>query len=93
MNPVSTFLNISRWVAAFLVVIGHIRHLLFVDLKYVEHKTLFIKGMYFFTGFGHEAVIVFFVISGYLVGGITLERWRLNGADLASYFSARFSRI
>jgi len=90
----STYLNFWHWFAAFLVVIGHVRHLVLVDFKDVAHKTLFSKGIYFMTGLGHEAVVLFFVISGFLVGGLTLARWRSAGAaDLRSYSSARFSRI
>lgn len=94
MNPnISIFLNISRWFAAFLVLLGHLRQLILVDFKYVEQKTLICKALYFVTGFGHEAVMVFFVISGFLVGSLTLKRWRSNGSNLSAYVSARVSRI
>lgn len=94
MGPnLSSFLNLSRWFAAFLVVIYHVRHLVLVDFKDVEHQTTVTKALYFATGLGHEAVIIFFVISGFLVGGITLERWRARGPDLRAYTSARLSRI
>lgn len=89
----STVLNASRWLAAFLVVTGHARHLILVDFQFVEHKTLFLKGIYFFTGLGHEAVVIFFVISGFLVGGLTLEKWQARGPNIAAYASARVSRI
>ena len=92
-SNLSAFLNISRWVSAFLVVIGHVRHLVLVDLKNVEDSTIFIKFLYFWSGLGHESVVIFFVISGYLVGGHTLEKWRANGPDLRRYAIARFSRI
>lgn len=92
-QPFSTFLNVSRWVAAFLVVIAHARHLLFVDYKLVMAPNILVKGLYFFTGLGHEAVVVFFVISGYLVGGLTWQKWRLKGVDAAQYIVARTSRI
>jgi peptidoglycan/LPS O-acetylase OafA/YrhL len=90
---ISNFLNISRWVAAFLVVISHVRHLILVDWKDVQYQTILGKSLYFITGLGHEAVVVFFVISGYLVGGLTLERWRANGPDLRVYANSRISRI
>lgn len=94
MNPnLSTFLNLSRWVAAWLVLVGHVRHIVLVDLSSVPHATLIDKGIYFVTGLGHEAVVIFFVISGFLVGGTTLERWQRQGPDLKRYATARFSRI
>ncbi|RZL00361.1 MAG: acyltransferase [Rubrivivax sp.] len=94
MGPnIASFLNLSRWFAAFLVVIYHVRHLVLADFKDVTHPTVLTKALYFATGLGHEAVVVFFVISGFLVGGITLERWRARGPDLRAYASARVSRI
>jgi peptidoglycan/LPS O-acetylase OafA/YrhL len=92
-KPFSDFLNASRWLAAFLVVIAHARHLLLVEYKSVLAPTLPIKGIYFITGFGHEAVVIFFVISGFLVGGLTLRKWRSAGVDLLQYGVARVSRI
>lgn len=51
------------------------------------------KGFYFLTGLGHEAVVVFFVISGFLVGGLSLQRAVLKRFDMASFFINRFARI
>jgi peptidoglycan/LPS O-acetylase OafA/YrhL len=44
------------------------------------------------TGWGHEAVIAFFLLSGYLVGGGLIEAG-LGRASLCSYFIHRVSRI
>ncbi|MGF6774147.1 peptidoglycan/LPS O-acetylase OafA/YrhL [Paraburkholderia sp. GAS199] len=90
---VSTVMDISRWVAALLVVANHARSLILADFGEVQNKTLFNKALYLVTGLGHEAVVVFFVISGFLVGGLTLDRWQARGPDLRSYASARTSRI
>jgi peptidoglycan/LPS O-acetylase OafA/YrhL len=89
----SDFLNASRWVAAFLVLIGHVRHLVLVDLADVRPASLATKALYLVTGLGHEAVVVFFVVSGYLVGGVTLQRWLAAGVDLRAYALSRISRI
>lgn len=92
----SNNLNCFRWTAALMVVIGHLRSFLFVDYGKVEHHTLFSKGFYFITGFGHQAVIVFFIISGYLVGGAVLKKYKakqLNNDYIKVYFIKRFSRI
>lgn len=88
----SVVIDACRWMAAFFVVIAHARHIIFVDYKDVENKTLFVKFFYFITGLGHEAVIVFFVISGLLVGGLTLRKWR-EKVSFTDYFISRFSRI
>lgn len=89
----SVFLNISRWLSAFFVVFEHARHLVLVDLKNVEDNSIFIKIIYFLSGLGHESVVIFFVISGYLVGGLTLEKWLKHGPNLLTYSIARVSRI
>lgn len=93
-NGFSSILNFSRWFAALLVLIHHVRHLVFADLKDVQNISFFTKLFYFFSGLGHEAVIVFFVVSGLLVGALTLEKWR-NGLvnEFSDYFIHRFSRI
>lgn len=94
MNPsTSYFLNASRWIAALLVLVGHVKNLILVDYPLVEHQSADLKALYFVTGFGHEAVVVFFVISGFLVGGLTLEKWQQKGADIHSFMVARVSRI
>lgn len=94
MTPsLRNFLNLARWFAACLVVVHHVRHLIVVDYQYAVHPNLLDKGLYFITGYGHESVVIFFVISGFLVGGISLDRWRTKGPDMAAYASARISRI
>lgn len=92
-RSLSVALDLTRWSAACLVVISHVRHLMFTDLKNVVAPSIPLKAFYFLTGFGHEAVVLFFVISGFLVGGTTLQRWVATGVDLKRYFAARISRI
>jgi peptidoglycan/LPS O-acetylase OafA/YrhL len=90
----SSFLNLVRWSAAFLVLIGHARHLIFVEYNYVEAPNLIWRAIYFMTSLGHQAVMVFFVVSGLLVGGLTMRRWKFAGSpNLLQYGIARFSRI
>ena len=89
----SSFLDLSRWVSAFIVVISHLRNLLFIDYEFVRNKNILIQGFYFITGFGHSAVIIFFVLSGFLVGGSVLRRFKLKKFSLTKYSIDRFSRI
>ena len=89
----SVFLDASRWVAAFIVLTTHVRHTFLTDYSQVRSHTVFVQALYLFTSLGHEAVMVFFVLSGFLVGGLTLSQWRDTGVDLASYFVHRVSRI
>lgn len=92
-NRLSSFLNTARWWAAFAVLAAHTRHLVMVDAAHLERRGLLNKALYFVTGLGHEAVIVFFVISGYLVGGLTINKIKTRGFDLRIYAIHRISRI
>jgi peptidoglycan/LPS O-acetylase OafA/YrhL len=89
----SAELNLFRWVAALLVVLAHLRNILFVDYAELTNKTLLLKGFYFITGFGHEAVVIFFVISGFLVGGISAHKYANGRFDPGDFVIHRFSRI
>lgn len=87
------FLDLLRAVAAFLVVIGHTRNLLFTSIADVDHPGLLTKGFWLVTVLEHEAVVIFFVLSGYLVGGTIVNSLRRQAFDLTSYLVARFARI
>lgn len=67
----SAALDHLRWTAAVAVLLQHARGFLMVE--YYPTASAPTKIFYFMTGFGHSAVIVFFVLSGYLVGGKALR--------------------
>jgi peptidoglycan/LPS O-acetylase OafA/YrhL len=91
MRPgTSDFLSASRWIAAFSVVIYHLYGL---SVFNPSPSSLLFRGIHFFCGFGRSAVIVFFVISGFLVGGGAILRRRDSGFSLTDYFVQRVSRI
>ena len=48
---------------------------------------------YFIGRLGHEAVIVFFILSGYLVGGKLIDRVQDNSFDVRTYSVDRIVRI
>jgi peptidoglycan/LPS O-acetylase OafA/YrhL len=79
--------------AAWLVVAEHARSLIFVDYGELQSPGLWAKGFYFLTGFGHEAVMVFFVISGYLVGGKVWSLYREGRFGWRRYLADRASRL
>ena len=86
----SDFLSASRWAAAFFVVIYHVFG---ISVSYSGPQSLPFRCVHFLCGFGHIAVIVFFVISGFLVGGGNILRLENKGFDLIDYFIHRFARI
>jgi peptidoglycan/LPS O-acetylase OafA/YrhL len=89
----SDFLNASRWIAAFFVVLGHVYHISIANYYHVVHPNLFLRGVNFLGEFGYMAVIVFFVISGFLVGGRIIINFKKKSFSVADYFVHRFSRI
>lgn len=89
----SNLLNLCRWMAAFLVVISHVRGMVFPAAGGFDLHDPLSTLFYFVTGFGHSAVILFFVLSGYLVGGNALAGLRAGSFSPTDYFIARFSRI
>lgn len=86
-------LDALRGFAAFLVLAGHIRAYVFHNLGEIDQPGLLLKGFYFLTGIGHQAVVIFFALSGFLVGGQALADI-LTGRFLWSrYLLRRLTRL
>ncbi|WCT73617.1 acyltransferase [Sphingomonas naphthae] len=81
-------LDTIRWMSAALVAIGHAMGLIFTRNMAGPSR---LDPLDFLGDLRGPAVIFFFVISGYLVGGGVLER--AQGFRWKSYAIARFSRI
>ena len=76
-----------------MVMLGHLRAMVFVDFSQVSNPGFLVKGFYFLTGLGHEAVVVFFVLSGYFVGGSVLAAVISGRFSWSSYGITRMSRL
>lgn len=89
------WLDLIRYVASLLVVVGHFRADLF--LKYNDlpatQQNLPMQLVYCMTSLGHVCVLIFFALSGYLVGGGLLHKLKTSQFDCASYSIDRFTRI
>jgi peptidoglycan/LPS O-acetylase OafA/YrhL len=72
---------------------GHLRNLFFVDIHSVSDKHSFLTLIYFATGFGHQAVIVFFVLSGLLVSSAVIKRHLSESWSWSGYAADRLSRL
>ena len=60
--------------------LGHVRGLFFVDFPFLANKSFAYRVLYAVTGFGHQAVMIFFVLSGYFIGmsvidSVSGQRW------------------
>lgn len=90
-----SFIDMARWIAAAIVFLSHLRNPVFLGFERipVADRSLFVKAWFFATGLHAEAVIVFFVLSGYLVGGMAAARVQTGQFRLGEYLIDRISRI
>ncbi|NNU43675.1 acyltransferase family protein [Ramlibacter montanisoli] len=90
-----SFLDLARWFAASLVFVAHLRNPLFLGYGQVPatDRTLGVQVWYFLTGWHAEAVTVFFVLSGLLVGGAGLARVQAGKFDPTGYALDRLTRL
>ena len=86
-------LEIARAIAALAVMAGHMRGMYFVDYNDLEYKSVIAQIFYFLTGFGHQSVIVFFVLSGFLVGGSVIEKFEKGTWSWKKYLTQRLARL
>jgi peptidoglycan/LPS O-acetylase OafA/YrhL len=87
------WLDLLRGAAALLVVLEHLRAFLFPTYTSLQGPGVFLKGLYFLTGLGHQAVLVFFVLSGFLVGGSVLRSLDQGNWSWDDYLLNRLCRL
>lgn len=89
------WLDAIRFVAAFMVLLSHCRNTFFPEYGDLPAEQHSIATMLFtfICRMGHEAVIVFFVLSGFLVGGRGWENIKSGTMQVKSYAIDRFARI
>jgi peptidoglycan/LPS O-acetylase OafA/YrhL len=89
----SAHLDLIRGLAAWAVMWDHLRGLFFADFQQVNRPSPLLKVIYFFTGFGNEAVLVFFVLSGFLISSAILGRRASETWSWRDYVIDRASRL
>jgi peptidoglycan/LPS O-acetylase OafA/YrhL len=89
------WLDLIRFLAAFMVVATHARGGNWADWGDLDHasRTGAIAVFFFMTRTGAEWVTVFFVLSGFLVGGRLMERVSLGTFKPRDYVIDRATRI
>lgn len=89
----SVHLDALRGFAAFSVLISHWRDAFYLDYSQIGHHNPLIGAAYLLTGLGHQWVIVFFVMSGYLVGSSVLRAVDMGTWSWRAYLLARLTRL
>jgi peptidoglycan/LPS O-acetylase OafA/YrhL len=88
----SLLMNLLRGIASLQVAAAHLRAEIYPGLRGLEEPGIAYTALAFFTGFAHQAVMVFFLISGWLVGGSLLNKLGQPRA-LRSYAIDRVTRL
>ncbi|GAC1415520.1 MAG: acyltransferase [Novosphingobium sp.] len=91
VNPdMSCWLDHFRWLSALMVAASHLRNMIMPDAGQLGP---FAAVFYFFTLFAEQAVVVFFVLSGLLVGGTIVRGVRAGSFVPGKYAVDRASRL
>ena len=89
----SVHLDLIRGVSALAVMLYHLRGLFFVDFPFLANKSLPSTVLYAVTGYGHQAVMVFFVLSGYFIGTSVMESVGKVQWSWRTYLVSRITRL
>ena len=85
--------DVLRGLCVLLVLLNHIKlRFLLNDLPVPDALPARLERMFFWSG--HYAVVIFFVISGFLITGLSLRRWgSLAAVSVGGFYRMRFARI
>lgn len=86
------WLNLIRGLAAMAVFTGHLRIIFFRDVDVSDLNYLY-KATVFVTGFGHLAVVIFFVLSGFLIIKSIDQSTKRGSWNTITYARNRFFRL
>ena len=89
----SAHLDLIRASAAWAVMWGHLRALFFVNFEQLPQKNVLLRAFYFLTGLGHQAVMVFFVLSGFLISSTIIKAHVAGAWSWRDYATNRLARL
>lgn len=92
-SGLSPLLDHVRWIAAVLVLLAHARTRLFPDFSELDAASTAVKAFYLITLFGTQAVVIFFIVSGLLVGGAAFGRIANGEFSARRYAIDRLTRL
>lgn len=81
-----------RGIAALEVCMGHLRRMIFVTYP-GSQKNAFTSAFYFVTGFSHQSVVIFFVLSGFLISRNIQSAWLNKKWSVKNYSVDRLTRL
>lgn len=88
----SILISLCRGLAALEVAAAHVRAHTLPSLKSLPDPNIWYQGLSFLTGFAHQAVVIFFLLSGWLVGGSFLNKLK-NSDVVFTYAIDRITRL
>lgn len=92
-SSASTDLDCVRGLAALSVYLSHIRLFFYPQFRDLAATGVILDGFYLVTKLGHAAVMIFFVLSGYLVGGSVLKDMFVGQWHWKDYLLKRGTRL
>ncbi len=75
------------------MLLWHWRNLFFIDYHALAQPSALVATFYFATGFGHEAVMIFFVLSGYFIGSSVMRDVGAGAWSWRRYLTNRATRL
>ena len=92
-SKASVLLDLVRALAALLVLVEHWRNLFFIDYPQIQAHRAAFAPVYLLTSAGHQAVVIFFVLSGYLISGSVFRTLDRNNWSWQTYLVHRLLRL
>lgn len=89
----SVHLDMARGIAALAVLVGHVRGLFFVDYHNLPRHSPLISAFYAGTALGHQAVVVFFVLSGFFIVSSIADSFEQHKWSWTAYLVNRITRL
>jgi peptidoglycan/LPS O-acetylase OafA/YrhL len=90
----SVLLDAVRALAALVVCLEHWRNLFFVDYPQIHSAHRWVYALFYVvTDAGHQAVIIFFVLSGYLISGSIFRAFQRDQWSWRRYLIHRLVRL
>jgi peptidoglycan/LPS O-acetylase OafA/YrhL len=86
-------LDMMRALASLLVLFGHLRSFVFVSYDQISNRNLLDTLVWAVTGFGHQAVMIFFVLSGFFITRSIVSDDLKRGFSWPVYGIKRLSRL